>query len=187
MHSNNIWYHCFAVLIHSHFIVGVGGSSTGEVSSTLDAGCGHMRLRMRRRGRRSLTRAQGHYSACTRNRHSSPKMVVLSQKGLLQGSAHTPLWQWPGGPPSRWRRWRMDNPLARPRFDHFHSLFSPQPPSRTLPLFLALLPGKPFPGKTISRKYNFSPLGSCRRHRTPFCVSLGVTVMMCVIIVVFVT
>lgn len=151
MHSNNIWYHCFAVLIHSHFIVGVGGSSTGEVSSTLDAGCGHMRLRMRRRGRRSLTRAQGHYSACTRNRHSSPKMVVLSQKGLLQGSAHTPLWQWPGGPPSRWRRWRMDNPLARPRFDHFHSLFSPQPTSLAHSPSLSRAASR----KTVSREDHF--------------------------------
>lgn len=132
--------------------------------------------------------------ACTRSLlrlHKESPLITKNGCVITEGAAsgvgaHTAVamaWR----TPSRWRRWRMDNPLARPRFDHFHSLFSPQPPSRTLPLFLALLPGKPFPGKTISRKYNFSPLGSCRRHRTPFCVSLGVTVMMCVIIVVFVT
>jgi len=146
-----------------------GGSSTGKCLQhwmQVAGRCGCAAAR------RSLTLAQGHYSG-TGNRHSSPKMVVLSQKGLLQGPAHTPL----RGLAGPLKVEVEDNPLARPRFDHFHSLFSPQPPSRTLPLFLALLPGK----------YNFSPLGSCRRHRTPFCVSLGVTVMMCVIIVVFVT
>ena len=144
-------------------LLGAEGSSTGEMSSTLDAGCGQMRLRALGGGGGGEEASH----ACTRNRHSSPKMVVLSQKGQLRGSAHTPQLADPLKV--------EDNPLARPRFDHFHSLFllSLHNLPRALSLsFSRCFPGRPFPGK-----YNFSPLGSCRRHRTPFCVSLGVTVM----------
>lgn len=96
--------------------------------------------------------------ACTRSLlrlHKESPLITKNGCVITEGAAsgvgaHTAVamaWR----TPSRWRRWRMDNPLARPRFDHFHSLFSPQPTSLAHSPSLSRAASR----KTVSREDHF--------------------------------
>lgn len=69
VHSNNIWYHCFTVLIHSHFI---GGGGVFDGGNVFNIGCrlradAAARARRRRRRRGGLSRLHKESPFITKN------------------------------------------------------------------------------------------------------------------------
>merc|ERR1719411_266900 len=99
MHSNNIWYHCFTVLIHSHFIVGVGDLRRGNV---FNIGC---RLRAdavaRRRGGLSRWHKVTTPAQAIATHHQ--KWLCYHRRGCFRGRRTHLCGAWRA--PSRWR-WR---------------------------------------------------------------------------------